>query len=97
MNWGVKYSVIPAPLVFNCIYRGSNTKAFSSLHLPAEAMARRKNVFKVKCLREASHNGSWGGLLKASSIMSRSHCGRTGVILGLCNSIDQIMSDIVLA
>ena len=36
-------------------------------------------------------------LLKASSTIPRSHCGRTGVILGLCNSMDAIMSEIVLA
>ena len=28
---------------------------------------------------------------------SRSHCGMTGVILGLCNSIEVIISDTVLA
>ena len=66
MNSGVKYSVTPAPLGVNCIYCGSNTKACSSLLLPAEAMARRKTVFKVKCSREASHNGTYEGLLKAS-------------------------------
>ena len=55
---GVKYRVSPAPLSLNCIYCRSNTKACSSLHLPAEAMAKRETVFKVKCLREASRNGT---------------------------------------
>ena len=58
MNSGVKYKVTPAPLGLNCIYCRSNTKAWSSMRLPAEAMARRKTVFKVKCLREASLKGS---------------------------------------
>ena len=83
--------VYPAPLGLNCIYM------YVFHCLPAEAMARRKTVLKVRCLREASRNGTQGGLLKTSSIMSRFHCGRTGVILGLCNSTDVIMSDIVLA
>ena len=58
MNSRVKYSVTPAPIGLNFIYCGSNTKACSSLRLPAEAMARRKTVFKVKCLSEASCNGT---------------------------------------
>ena len=74
----------------------------SSLRLLAEAIARRKTVFNIRCFREASRNmvNSLGGLLKAASTMPRprSHCGRTAVILGLCNSIDSevIISDIPL-
>ena len=30
--------------------------------LPAEAIASRKTVFRVKCLKEASRKGSQGGL-----------------------------------
>ena len=44
LNSGVKSNVTPAPLGLNCIYCGSNTKAWSSLRLPAEAMIRRKTV-----------------------------------------------------
>ena len=58
MNSGVKYKVSLALLGLNCIYCGSNTKACSSPSLPAEAIARRKTVFKVKCLKEASVRGS---------------------------------------
>ena len=62
---------------------------------PAEAIASRKTVFRVRCLKEASRNGSQGGLLSASSTMPKSHCGKTGVTLGLCNSIETIISEMV--
>ena len=77
-----------APLDLNCTYCRSNTKAWSSLHLPAEAMARRKTVFKVQCLRELSQRfiRRLRRLTKASRTIPRSHWGRTGVNLGLCNS-----------
>ena len=55
MNSGVKYNVTSAPLGLNCMNCGSNTKFTVS---PAEAMARRKTVFKAKCIREASLRGS---------------------------------------
>ena len=47
---GVKSNATPTPLGLNCIYSGSNTKAKSSLHLPAEAMIRRKTVSRSKAL-----------------------------------------------
>ena len=45
MNCGVKYKVTPAPLGSNCIY--CDSKACSSLRLPAEAIRRSKTAFKV--------------------------------------------------
>ena len=45
MNSGVKYKVTPAPLGLNCIY--CDSKACSSLRLPAEAIPRSKAAFKV--------------------------------------------------
>ena len=46
MNSGVKYKVTPAPLGLNCIFN-CDSKACSSLRLPAEAIPRSKAAFKV--------------------------------------------------
>ena len=46
------------PDLFRFVYCRANTKACSSLLLPAESMARGKTICKVKCLREASRNGT---------------------------------------
>ena len=45
MNSGMKYKVTPAPLGLNCIY--CDSKACSSICLPAEAIPKSKTAFKV--------------------------------------------------
>ena len=91
MNSGVKCNVTPASLGLKCIYYRSNTKAWSSLCLSTEAMIKRKTQGQV--LKRGLSLRFIKRLTRTSRTIPRSHCGRTGINLGLSDSIDIIMSE----